>query len=204
MVSLPMPVPLILASASPRRRQLLARGRLRLRGRPLARRRARAGCLDPRDRLCRLAGLAEGFERGIGSRKTGLILGADTSCSVGGMILNKPVDRADAERMIRLQEGREIEVVTGLCLYRADRGEWVGAVEVTVCACRAFDGRGAARAPRFGALGREGGGLWGSGRRPVRDGRPGELVERRRPADGATGEPPGGIPPCLTSRARLG
>ncbi len=69
-------------------------------------------------------------------RKSGLILGADTACAVDGEILNKPVDRADAERMIRLQEGREIEVVTGICLYRADRGEWVGAVEVTVCSCR--------------------------------------------------------------------
>jgi septum formation protein len=65
-----------------------------------------------------------------------LILGADTACSVDGEILNKPVDRADAERMIRLQEGREINVVTGLCLYRADRGDWVGAAEVTVCTCR--------------------------------------------------------------------
>jgi septum formation protein len=73
-----------------------------------------------------------------GRRKTGLILGADTACAVDGIILNKPVDRDDAERMIRLQEGREIEVVTGLCLYNADRGEWVGAAELTVCACRAL------------------------------------------------------------------
>ena len=34
--------------------------------------------------------------------------------------------------MIRLQEGRDTEVITGLCLYRADRDEWVGAVEVSV------------------------------------------------------------------------
>ena len=32
--------------------------------------------------------------------------------------------------MIRLQEGRDTDVLTGLCLYRAERGEWVGAVEV--------------------------------------------------------------------------
>ena len=49
-----------------------------------------------------------------------------------GQILNKPLDRADAERMIRLQEGHDTDVITGLCLYRADREEWIGAVEVSV------------------------------------------------------------------------
>ena len=34
--------------------------------------------------------------------------------------------------MIRLQEGHDTDVITGLCLYRADRDEWVGAVEVSV------------------------------------------------------------------------
>ena len=34
--------------------------------------------------------------------------------------------------MIRLQEGRDTDVITGLCLYRADRDEWIGAVEVSV------------------------------------------------------------------------
>jgi septum formation protein len=34
--------------------------------------------------------------------------------------------------MIRLQEGRDTEVVTGLCLYRAGRGDWVGTVESSV------------------------------------------------------------------------
>jgi septum formation protein len=65
-------------------------------------------------------------------RSTGLVLGADTICVVNGEILNKPVDRADAERMIRLQEGRNTHVISGICLYRADRHEWVGAVDVSV------------------------------------------------------------------------
>ena len=65
-------------------------------------------------------------------RKTGLILAADTVCVGRGQILNKPLDRADAERMIRLQEGHDTDVITGLCLYRADREEWIGAVEVSV------------------------------------------------------------------------
>ncbi len=52
--------------------------------------------------------------------------------AVDGVILNKPLDRIDAERMIRLQEGRDSEVLTALCLFRADRFEWVGVVETSV------------------------------------------------------------------------
>lgn len=65
-------------------------------------------------------------------RSSGLILAADTVCRVAGEILNKPLDRDDAERMIRLQEGHDTDVISGLCLYRAGRDEWVGAVEVSV------------------------------------------------------------------------
>jgi septum formation protein len=65
-------------------------------------------------------------------RKSGLILGVDTVCVVGGQILNKPIDRSDAERMIRLQEGRDTEVISGICLFRGDRQEWLGAVELSI------------------------------------------------------------------------
>ena len=65
-------------------------------------------------------------------RSSGLILGVDTICVVDGQILNKPIDRGDAERMIRLQEGHDTHVISGICLYRADRHEWLGAVEVSV------------------------------------------------------------------------
>jgi septum formation protein len=123
--------PLILASASPRRRLLLAEAGYRFE-------------VDPSDVdepppapgtpvADYVALLAWKKARAVGERrKIGLILAADTACAVGDEILNKPVDRADAERMIRLQEGRDTEVVTGMCLYRADRGEWVGAVESSV------------------------------------------------------------------------
>ena len=65
-------------------------------------------------------------------RKSGLVLAADTVCEVGGQILNKPLDRADAERMIRLQEGHDTDVISGICLFRAESQEWVGAVEFSV------------------------------------------------------------------------
>ena len=72
-------------------------------------------------------------------RRSGLILAADTVCSVAGEILNKPVDRADAARMIRLQEGHDTNVISGVCLYHAGRQEWLGAVEVSVVRFRPLD-----------------------------------------------------------------
>lgn len=121
----------ILASASPRRRQLLGEAGYTIE-------------VDPSDVdepepergtpvRTYVAHLAWKKAMAVGARRrSGLILAADTACAVEGEILNKPIDRADAERMIRLQEGRDTEVVTGLCLYRPDRDVWVGAVEVSV------------------------------------------------------------------------
>ncbi len=74
-------------------------------------------------------------------RSIGLILAADTVCCVAGEILNKPADRADADRMIRLQEGRDTEVISGICLYRAGRDEWIGAIEVSIVRFRPLEDR---------------------------------------------------------------
>ena len=68
-------------------------------------------------------------DRGVLGQADAVLSGYQGDPAVGGVILNKPADRADAERMIRLQEGRDTEVLTALCLYRAERREWVGAVE---------------------------------------------------------------------------
>ena len=122
---------LILASASPRRRALLGAA-------------GYAFEVDPSDIdeappgpgvlvADYVADLAWRKARSVAARRgVGLVLGADTACAVDGAILNKPVDRADAERMIRLQEGRDTEVVTGICLVVAGRGEWLGAVETSI------------------------------------------------------------------------
>ncbi|HWE39073.1 MAG TPA: nucleoside triphosphate pyrophosphatase [Isosphaeraceae bacterium] len=126
-----MSIPLILASASPRRRQLLAAAGYEvivdpsMIDEPLP-----LGPVEPADYAAELAwrkaaAVARRHERG-------LILAADTVCAVDDLILGKPDDRDDAERMIRLQEGRRSDVLTALCLRRADRPEWVGAVETTV------------------------------------------------------------------------
>jgi len=127
----PMKPRLILASESPRRQQLLAEAGYEFEIEP-------AGIDEPEPSAemspwAFAAHLAWRKAAEVARRRSsGLILGADTICVVEGEVLTKPLDRSDAERMIRLQEGRNTHVITGICLYRVDRHEWVGAVDVSV------------------------------------------------------------------------
>lgn len=50
-----------------------------------------------------------------------LIITADTVVIVGDEILGKPVDEADAERMLRQLSGRTHQVTTGVCLLTASQ-----------------------------------------------------------------------------------
>jgi septum formation protein len=112
------PKSLILASASPRRARILATlglsfrvapadldESLRPREKPEAavRRLARAKALAPR----RAAGEC--------------VLAADTMVVLGSTILNKPVDPADAERMLRRLSGRSHTVMTGVAVAWGDK-----------------------------------------------------------------------------------
>jgi septum formation protein len=122
---------LILASASPRRRKLLEEAGYPLEVDPSGFEEPEpCSQTSPSDYAAHLAWRKAAVV--ARRRNTGLILGADTVCDVGGHILNKPLDRADAKRMIELQEGHETEVISGICLFRAESQEWVGAVEVSV------------------------------------------------------------------------
>ena len=131
---------LILASASPRRRQLLEEAGYAFEVDPSA-----IAEPDPASETSPAeyaAHLAWRKAMAVARRRNhGLILAADTVCSVDGIILNKPLDRADADRMIRLQEGHDTDVITGLCLYRAERHEWLGAVETSVVRFRPLSDR---------------------------------------------------------------
>jgi len=131
-------VPIILASASPRRKQLMTEAGYLVEVDP-----SEVDEPEPRPGIATadyVANLAWCKASAVARRRgSGLVLAADTACAVEGEILNKPMDRADAERMIRLQEGRDTEVFTGLCLYRADRNVWVGTVEVSIVRFRVLD-----------------------------------------------------------------
>ena len=103
---------LVLASASPRRRELLSGLGLRFT--------VRSSEIDETPRPGEPPGayvlrLAQEKARAA-SRPGELVLAADTSVVIGGEILGKPRDDADAARMLGLLSGREHEVLTGVAV----------------------------------------------------------------------------------------
>ena len=108
---------LVLASSSPRRAELL-----RAAGFDFVIRSAdvdesvRAG-EAPRDYVRRLAvDKARAVTRGSGE----VVIAADTTVVVDDEMLGKPVDEADAIRMLRRLAGRSHEVLTGVCVLSGD------------------------------------------------------------------------------------
>ena len=80
----------------------------------------------PRDYVLRLAS-----EKAAARAEPGeLVLAADTTVVVDGVILGKPLDDADARRMLRLLAGREHSVLTGVALQEASAGGAGMAAEV--------------------------------------------------------------------------
>jgi len=104
---------LVLASQSPRRAEILRWAGIAFRMRSaVVDETARPGEKPP-DYVCRLAELkALAIEAGVED----VVLGADTTVVIGGEMLGKPVDEADARRMLAALSGRRHEVLTGICL----------------------------------------------------------------------------------------
>jgi septum formation protein len=50
-----------------------------------------------------------------------IVLTSDTIVSLGGQLLEKPVDRADAVRMLQALSGQVNEVISGVCIRHQDR-----------------------------------------------------------------------------------
>jgi septum formation protein len=108
---------LVLASQSPRRSEILRQA-----GIPFI---VRAVDVDEtphagegaRAYVERLA-LAKALAAEAGPGET--VLAADTTVTIDGVLLGKPVDAADARRMMSMLSGRRHEVLTGICLRRGD------------------------------------------------------------------------------------
>jgi septum formation protein len=115
-----IPEPLILASGSPRRVALLSEFGVPFQtvvsGAPET--------IDPRrSPEAQAVALAERKARAVGrERQEGIVLGADTIVVLGGEILGKPADDADARRMLGRLSGEEHRVVTGIALVDARSG----------------------------------------------------------------------------------
>ncbi len=128
----------ILASASPRRRELLASAGLAFAVEPSEADEAeRPG--EPAAAYVRRVAAAKAREVAARARARGdrrPVLAADTTVVVDGAILGKPVDRADAARMLALLSGRSHQVITGTCVIGPDGSEQLAAAttEVRFCA----------------------------------------------------------------------
>jgi septum formation protein len=108
---------MVLASQSPRRAEILRQA-----GIPFT---VRVAPVDetplphenPADYVQRLA---EAKSLAVPAATDEIVLGADTTVVVGGEMLSKPVDAADARRMLALLSGQRHEVLTGICLRRGE------------------------------------------------------------------------------------
>ncbi len=130
------PAPLLLlASSSPRRREIL--GRL---GVPF---RIAPADLDEDGFAAAFQGsfpdlveaLAVEKARAVAAKEpdfAGLILASDTTVILEGEMLSKPVDSAEAERMLRRLRGRAHRVATGVALYDGRDGVMISGQRSTV------------------------------------------------------------------------
>jgi nucleoside triphosphate pyrophosphatase len=120
---------LVLASRSPRRAELLTAAGFRFETLAVDVDERVRGAEPPADYVRRLASeksarvfdllQADGKRHGTADV---VVLGADTAVVVGGVILGKPLDDADAAQMLRRLAGRTHEVLTAVSL-RAAGGE---------------------------------------------------------------------------------
>lgn len=108
---------LVLASASPRRRELMG----------MITGAFECDCADV-DESCVKADRPDALVEALAEKKAApvlerrpldVIIGADTVVVLDGEILGKPVDEADARRMLRLLSGRTHDVWTGVCILSA-------------------------------------------------------------------------------------
>ena len=110
---------LILASNSPRRKELLAGLGLPFEVKVLQDiDESYPADLPVSDVALYIAGKKADAYRAV-EKADELIITADTVVIVGDEILGKPVDEADAVRMLRLLSGRTHQVTTGVCLLTA-------------------------------------------------------------------------------------
>ena len=123
--------PLILASASPRRSALLAGLGLPFRVVPSGVPEVADPALPPEEMARQLARRKAGAV--AAAQPGGLVIGADTLVVLEGTVLGKPVDAADAARMLRLLRGRWHQVISGVAVIDAATGRaCVGAVTTQV------------------------------------------------------------------------
>ena len=108
---------LILGSSSPARRYLLERAGYQFTVQPAdIDEPTHAGYPSPRHLVQHIAWLKGTAV--AANVPDGIVLSADTVAWLDGQVLGKPVDEADARRILRFLGGRVHELWTGVCLWR--------------------------------------------------------------------------------------
>lgn len=123
-------IKLILASNSPRRKQLFGLGGWEFS--------VIAADVDetpfegesPREYVIRLA-QAKALAIQARAESDAVIIGSDTTVVDGDQILGKPVDAADAERMLKQLRGRTHQVFTGVAILRVRDGNMILDLSIT-------------------------------------------------------------------------
>jgi septum formation protein len=130
--------PLVLASQSPRRKELLG-----VLGIPFSivvpgTDESPMVGESPEDYVVRVA---RDKARNVASRvRNSIVLSADTVVTIDGEILGKPLDRADAIRMLTRLSGREHQVLTAVCVIDQRNGKVREGVEKTAVSFRILSG----------------------------------------------------------------
>lgn len=110
--------PLILASQSPRRKRLLESAGIEFRVFPSEMEEPVIEGMPPEEAAQRLACLKTASA--AAQFPESWVLGADTIVVLEGRIFGKPMDAAHAGWMLRALSGRNHDVITGICLRKAD------------------------------------------------------------------------------------
>ena len=110
---------IILASASPRRKEILELADLKFDVMPSDAQEITTKTA-PNEVVMELASIkAKDIYKK--SEKQSMIVGADTVVAYQGQILGKPIDEADAKRMLTMLSGQTHEVYTGVCVIEDEK-----------------------------------------------------------------------------------
>jgi septum formation protein len=109
-------MPIVLASASPRRAELLRAAGIEFEVVPAH---IDESAHPHEDADAYVRRIADAKARAVSARVADrIVLAADTTVVIDGMMLAKPEDDADARRMLRMLSGRTHEVLTAVSIYR--------------------------------------------------------------------------------------
>ncbi len=121
---------LILASSSPRRKEILSKTRLSFIVEASQFEEDMSLPLSPKK-------MAEEMSRGkaeavVKKHSDAVVIGADSFVVCNGLVLGKPKDRADAKRMLQLQQGQKIGVITGVTIIDTDTKKKISFADETL------------------------------------------------------------------------